>query len=129
MSSAFSRTSQPVSPNRKRGGEFAWLTAMAFVLVLSLLLIAAKRRNLHDLGYKLDELRTECANLKEDQARLRTELARLTSPDRVVAESQRIGLRPIPASNRIQIVNGQDLPEPEMKPSEPVLVASGRREP
>jgi cell division protein FtsL len=122
---AFSREQRRVSPRNRRRYEYLWLVALAAILVLPMLLIAEERRNLLHMGTSLVELRSEVSTLREEQARLSTELARITSPDRVVQAALDLGLRPIPDNSRFEVRLQPGEPQPtHSQQADALMVAS-----
>ena len=115
---AFAREPKRVSPRRKKGHEYLWLGVMTALLVVPMLVIAGKQRNLVQMGYEVSSLRQDNTHLMEDQIRLRAELARLRAPDRIVAASMKLGLRPVPVENRFLVSVG--IPPREEQPAAPV---------
>ena len=106
MSNELYRPQHVVLKTRK-GMEYFYLVSFAVVLVLAMLYIAGEQGNFYQLGYSITELRTENALLEEQRDRLQAELARVSSPERVIAESMRLGLRSLPPESYIAVRFGE----------------------
>lgn len=100
---AFQRQDVRVAPKRRRFRQYLTLIVSAAFLVTVMLLIVNEHRHLLQLGYQVVEQSTENAKLREQQDRLKVELARLTAPDRIIAESVRLGLRPMASADLVEV--------------------------
>ncbi len=88
---------------RNRGRDFLFLAGGAVVLVIPMLVIAAKQSSLVSVGYHITELRDENTRLTEEQVRLRAELTTLSRPDQIWQKSLDLGLRPMPRGQHLQV--------------------------
>ena len=109
----FSRNPKPVARQQKKGLEIAYIVGLAIILVIPVLWIASKQSSLINIGYRISEIRDENALLKQEQARLRAELAGLTRPDQLLGKIVDLGLTPVAAGNRYE-VHIENLPEPTL---------------
>ncbi len=100
MSSPYLRRTKEVKKLRRRGREYLYLLMGVAVLVVVMLVIAAKQNSLLSVGYRIAELRDETMMLKERQANMRAELAVLTRRDRIWKAALKQGLVPMADRNR-----------------------------
>lgn len=100
---AFQRQDVRVAPKRRRFRQYLTLVVSAVFLVTVMLVIVNEHGRLLQLGYKVVEQSTENAKLREQQDRLKVELTRLTAPDRIIAESVRLGLRPMASADLVEV--------------------------
>ncbi len=100
---AFQRQDVRVAPKRRRFRQYLILVVSAVFLVGVMLVIVNEHGRLLQLGYKVVEQSTENAKLREQRDRLKVELTRLTAPDRIVAESVRLGLRPMASADLVEV--------------------------
>ncbi len=108
-----------VSPKRKRSMDYAYLLLGAALLVLPMLLITSKRSELIDTGYNISKLRDQNAQLREDQMKLRAQLNRLTRPNRIFEKALAMGLRPVSAERRVEVI----ISNAPIEDEPPVMVA------
>ena len=123
--SQFMRGPKVQKINRSRK-DFLYLALAAVVLVIPLLLITAKQSRLVNVGYRINELRDETAALKQEQVKLRAELASLTSPDRVLNLALEQGLMPIDEQHRFEVQNLGGQPVSPDKDSELMVARTDR---
>ncbi|CAM2006229.1 hypothetical protein [Acanthopleuribacter pedis] len=128
----FARADRKVAPTRRRSWQILQFTAAMLLLVCCMMFVVYKRSNVVDLGYSISELRRENAELKQEQIRLLGEKARLERPGRILKKALDMGLRPVPAGQRFEVVflNQPSAPRPEPSPEElDQLVAKIETEP
>ncbi|MCB1042250.1 MAG: hypothetical protein KDC35_04900 [Acidobacteria bacterium] len=101
-----SRGQAHVAKRKLKGAEFFLLIFFAFLLAIPMVWIASIRTDLVRYGYQMVELKTEEAHLLEEQAYLRGELARISSPDRVFREMKRMGF--VPGQERIVVYQSNE---------------------
>lgn len=116
MRESLSRGRQGVAKRKLKGSEFILLFLFAFALGIPMVWIAAVRTELVQYGYQVVELKTEETKLLEEQAYLRAELARLTSPDRVFKEMKKQGL--VPQQEQIVVYESNETLVAESVPRE-----------
>jgi len=112
-----------VKKTRKKGRDFLYLATGAVLLVLPMLVIAAKRSALVNVGYQITELRQENVKLNEEQVRLRAELTTLTRPDRIWQQALDMGLRPMEEGRHLEV---QVLESLDNVPQAEALLATAR---
>ncbi len=91
--------------DRQRGRELATLAAATVPVACALLVYAALHIETVRVGYQREARVKTAIQLQEDNRRLRAELARASSPERVSALAARKGLRP-PRPGQVQFVEG-----------------------
>ncbi len=89
--------------DRQRGRELATLAAATVPVACALLVYAALHIETVRVGYQRESRVKAAIALQEDIRRLRAELARASSPERVSALAAKKGLRP-PRPGQIQFV-------------------------
>jgi hypothetical protein len=89
--------------DRRRGRELAQFLLAGLPVACALLGYAALHIETVRVGYLREARQKTMAELTEDNRRLRAELGRASAPERVVALSQKKGLRP-PHPGQIQYV-------------------------
>ncbi|MFN2386966.1 MAG: hypothetical protein ABR576_11900 [Thermoanaerobaculia bacterium] len=94
--------------DRRRGRELASYLLLGLPIAFGLLLYAALHVETVRVGYAREARARRVLRLTEENRRLRAELARASSPDRVAAVAGRKGLRP-PLPGQIQYV---EVPHP-----------------
>jgi hypothetical protein len=95
--------------DRRRGRELATFLLAGLPVACALLGYAALHIETVRVGYLREARQASMAELNEDNRRLRAELGRASSPDRVSALAQQKGLRP-PHPGQVQYV---EAPAPE----------------
>ena len=111
------RAQQKVRRVNRRWRDFIYLGLGVVVLVIPMLLIAAKQNRLVTVGYGITDLRRETEALAEQQTHLRAELAELTRPDRVFKKALEMGLVPVGQNDRLLVRRLENQPTtqaPEM---------------
>jgi hypothetical protein len=91
--------------DRRRGRELATFVLAGLPVACALLAYAALHIETVRVGYLREARQKTMAALTEDNRRLRAELARASSAERVEAVAARKGLRP-PHPGQIQFVGG-----------------------
>ena len=99
----FARGDQSTQRTRRRGLAYVYLVLPAMGLAALMILIASTQSTFVKLGYDIIELRDQNAELREEQVRLRTELAWQRSPARVLPRIVGMGLRPVPAQQCYEV--------------------------
>ncbi len=94
--------------DRRRGRELATFLLAGLPIACALLAYAALHIETVRVGYLREARQKAVAELTEDNRRLRVELARASSPDRVTGLARKKGLRP-PNPGQVQYV---EAPEP-----------------
>ena len=89
--------------DRRRGRELATLAAATIPVACALLVYAALHIETVRVGYQREARVKVAAQLEEENRRLRAELARASSPERVSALAAQKGLRP-PRPGQVQYV-------------------------
>jgi cell division protein FtsL len=89
--------------DRQRGRELATLLAATVPVACALLVYAALHIETVRVGYQREARVKTATALQEENRRLRAELARASSPERVSALAAKKGLRP-PRPGQVQIV-------------------------
>jgi cell division protein FtsL len=89
--------------DRRRGRELATFVLAGLPVACALLGYAALHIETVRVGYLREARQKSMADLTEENRRLRAELARASSPERVAALAQRKGLRP-PHPGQVQYV-------------------------
>jgi len=89
--------------DRRRGRELATFLLAGLPVACALLGYAALHIETVRVGYLREARQASIGDLNEENRRLRAELARASSPDRVAALAQRKGLRP-PHAGQVQYV-------------------------
>jgi cell division protein FtsL len=89
--------------DRRRGRELATFLLAGLPVACALLGYAALHVETVRVGYLREARQKTIAELTEESRRLRAELARASSPDRVAALAQKKGLRP-PHPGQVQYV-------------------------
>ena len=89
--------------DRRRGRELATLLLAGLPVACALLGFAALHVETVRVGYLREARQKTMAELTEENRRLRAELGRAASPDRVASLAQRKGLRP-PHPGQVQYV-------------------------
>ena len=110
----FARGSKRLSRQRKRGLQI-FSGGMVFIFLIATMIgIVKKRNNFVNVGYQVTDLRKETVSLKEEQARLRAEVAGLKNPERVLRKVVDMGLTPIPNRNRfkVHLIRPSEVPVP-----------------
>ncbi len=124
----FYRNPNPVSLQRKKGKEFAYLALAVVAAVMVMLCIAFLQNALVNLGYDVIQIRDQTTALKQERAQLRSELASLTRPDRIIHQAVDMGLRPVSDAHRIWVLIHES-EEPDLKGEAAEMVASLERQP
>jgi cell division protein FtsL len=89
--------------DRQRGRELATLAAAIVPVACALLVYAALHIETVRVGYQREARVRTAVQLQEENRRLRAELARASSPERVSALAAKRGLRP-PRPGQVQFV-------------------------
>ena len=89
--------------DRRRGRELATFLLAGLPIACALLGFAALHVETVRVGYQREARQKTAAELVEENRRLRADLARASSPERVSGAAQRKGLRP-PHPGQIQYV-------------------------
>jgi hypothetical protein len=96
--------------DRRRGRELATFLLVGLPVACALLGFAALHIETVRVGYLREARQATMEELNEDNRRLRAELGRASSPDRVSALAQKKGLRP-PHPGQVQYVEAPSAPE------------------
>jgi len=91
--------------DRRRGRELATLVLAGLPVACALLAYAALHIETVRVGYLREARQKTISTLTEENRRLRADLARASSPERVEAVARRKGLRP-PHPGQVQFVDG-----------------------
>ncbi len=91
--------------DRRRGRELATFLLAGLPIACALVGWAALHVETVRVGYTREARQKTLAELTEENRRLRAELGRASSPDRVAALARRKGLRP-PNPGQVQVVEG-----------------------
>jgi hypothetical protein len=95
--------------DRRRGRELATFLLAGLPIACALLAYAALHIETVRVGYLREARQTTMAQLTEENRRMRAELARASSPERVAALAQRKELRP-PHPGQVQYVEAPEGP-------------------
>ncbi len=93
--------------DRRRGRELATFLLAGLPIACALLAYAALHIETVRVGYLREARQKTMLELTEEDRRLRAELARAASPDRVATLAQRKGLRP-PHPGQVQYVEAPE---------------------
>lgn len=88
---------------KRKGSGFLALSIYAGLLVLVCMFVVSKHGSTYSTGYRISEIRDEIQELREERAKLRSQLAGASSPDRVYREALALGLRPLPSDHRVEV--------------------------
>lgn len=97
--------------DRRRGRELATLLLVGLPISCALLAYAALHIETVRVGYLREARQKSMAELNEDNRRLRAELARASSPERVADVARRKGLRPA-HPGQVQVVEAPEATSP-----------------
>ena len=101
--------------DRRRGRELATFLLSGLPIACVLLVYAALHVETVRVGYAREARMRTLAQLEEETRRLKAELARASSPDRVAAVAEHKNLR-APAPGQVQFVGAPPGPEAQARP-------------
>ncbi len=101
-----------VAPNPHRGSRLArFLVAVGIAAtVVCLFVIVAANVVMAQQSYELDRVRAQQQDAQRSNAELRSEVARLSSPSRIVTEAERLGMIPATDFGFVQSTGAHDAP-------------------
>ena len=102
------RSNQRTKPLRLKGEKILYSISVGVIITLFGVYISSRQANALEYGYQLEELTEQTNRLKDEQRILKSELAFLKDPKRVISKSSAMNLEPMQQQYWVY-QNGRDL--------------------